>query len=143
MRAYLWTPEELVQLDLLPMREREVDGLARLDLRNQNAVAPLISLAKRNATKIELIDLGIRWARELPAEDEAAAAGLVARLQTFASRGRQAHPTFVLERIAECVWYRLRLHVIKGTSNGAPVPGPIRTRAAALRSAGRLVMRSE
>lgn len=139
MWAFLWTPAELIQLDLQPLLAQERRALARMDDRNARSVAPLFSLARRSAARIDLLELAIGWVRGTPAHDAAAAQALVARLRDRAAVIGRGGPGYILLRVAEAADYRLRPHRIKGTKGSHRVDWRVRARAAAVCRTGSLV----
>jgi len=107
MRAILWTPEELIAMDLAPLRDRYQRDLNRLDDRNASSAAPLLLLARRWGAAVALLDLHIGWVRELQPHDGEAARALVARVQ---AQGPAGAPPYLPEMVAQYAAYRLYPH---------------------------------
>jgi hypothetical protein len=107
MRAILWTPEELIAMDLAPLRARYQRDLNRLDDRNASSAAPLLLLARRWGAAVALLDMHIGWVRGLQPHDGEAARALVARVQTHGPAGA---PPYLPDMVAQYVAYRLCSH---------------------------------
>jgi hypothetical protein len=138
--AYLWTPEELIQLDLRPLLEAEDRARAALEKRNRDSAAPFLKRVQRRIGAASVIAQTIEWVREIPPHDHQAAEQLELRLYKEAASAGHQFPGFIYRSLAESVHYRLRPHRIVSSGQDRPVEQRIRRRAAELRAAGQLVL---
>jgi hypothetical protein len=144
VRAYLWTPAELIRLDLEPLLRREERRLADQDARLlRHVVAPIPAMARRTVELVRHLEHVIDAARELPAHDAGAALALIERWEEQAARMRPAWPWWVYRRAAEHARYRLlpkRIDPLERRSSmPSSMPSAISARVEQLRRSGRLV----
>jgi hypothetical protein len=137
LRAILWTPDDLVRLDLEPLLARERRRLAGQDARLARSRAPLVSQARRTAALVAELELLVAEARLLPAHDAAAAKAWIESLERRAMRAGRRWPGWLAARVAEHAAWRLLPHVVTGRAGPAGDP-EVRARVAVLRARGML-----
>lgn len=142
MRAYLWTPTDLVCLDLEPRLHTAARRLASLDARLTTSAARLGNTTRRARILVDLLTTLIGEARGLPAQDARAAKTWIEQLERRATRLRGRWPGWVYTRCAEHAAYRLLPHPIVPRP-GQPIPSAIRERVELLRARGHLVLAPE
>jgi hypothetical protein len=140
VRAYLWTPVELIHLDLEPLLRREERRLAEQDARLlRHVVAPIPAMARRTVELIRHLERAIDEARGLPVHDAGAALALIGRWEERARLMRPDWPWWVYRRAAEHACFRLLPKRIDPLERSSRMPSAIRARVEQLRRAGRLV----
>jgi hypothetical protein len=140
MFAYLWTPADLVQLDLAPMLLTEERRLARQDDRLCEGRAwGIPSQARRTSELVQRLRLIVQAASVLPAYDAASATRWIGELAQEADGLRRRWPAWVYLRVAEHAAHRLLPYPIRPGVD-APLPSGIAQRLAALRRRGELVV---
>jgi hypothetical protein len=137
MDAFLWTPQDLIELDLHPWLTRERQrGHGQLGRRVWSAA---FRLPRRAVQVVELLEALIGEASELPPYDGSAARAWIATLEARSAKLRGRWPAWVYCRTAEYAAHRLLPQRVAARVE-RPLPCSIAARVAHLESSGRLVL---
>lgn len=141
MLCFLWTPEDLIALDLEPMLARAREAAAALETAPDAAATPRQRLSAREIVRV--LGVAIEMARETTPYSETAARELARRLRQRASLLPREAGGFVLCRAADAAELRLMPHLMDGELGSPVVPTEVRLamhrRFHQLRARGELV----
>jgi hypothetical protein len=140
MRAYLWTPLDLVRLDLEPLLGRERRRLRWHDETLTRWRCPLpAAVGSRTRALVQHLEALIEEARRLPSHDARAAKVWIASLERRAARLRGRWPAWLFCRVADSAAHRLLPQRVLPLP-GQRLPGAVGARADQLRRADALVV---
>jgi hypothetical protein len=135
--AYLWTPSDMIQLDLAPRLRNERQRLRWQTDHTVRSSVPIGSMAKRTLRLVEIMEMIVAEVRELQPYDAAQAKRYIALLELRAGRLCRRWPAWAYCAVAEHAAYRL-LPLRVRSLPGSPVSASVRLRAEELQRTGRL-----